>query len=77
MFKRDIRERSYTYSTETFLSYDIEGWWGEPVSFKCESGEWRMSTSSGGQSADVDTLTKIRNLISVLQDAEKFIVENS
>ena len=79
--KNDFRYGSYSkYAGET-LSYETRGWWsGSPVSFNREYDkehgvdEWKMSTSSGGQN-DVDVLDKIRELQSILSDAESRILE--
>ena len=74
------------YNTETYwnkktiLSYEVEGWWGSPVSVRLEEENDRgltveIHTSSGGQNGDVSGLEKVRNLIAVLKDAEKQILE--
>ena len=79
--KHDFRYGSYSKYVGETLSYETRGWWaGSPVSFNREYDkehgvdEWKMSTSSGGQN-DVDVLDKIRELQSILRDAESRILE--
>jgi hypothetical protein len=83
-FKRslicDLYSSDEYWRKKTTLNYDVEGWWGSPVSVRLEEENDRgltveIHTSSGGQNGDVSGLEKVRNLISVLKDAEKQILE--
>jgi hypothetical protein len=83
-FKRslicDLYSDDSYWRKKTTLNYDVEGWWGSPVSVRLEEENDRgltveIHTSSGGQNGDVSGLEKVRNLISVLKDAEKQILE--
>ena len=83
-FKRHLVCNLYatgTYRSETTnLNYDVEGWWGSPVGVRLEKIKdhdmtVEIHTSSGGQNGEVSGLQKVRNLIAVLKDAEKQILE--
>ena len=87
-FKRslicDLYSSDEYWRKKTTLNYDVEGWWGSPVSVRFEEENDRgltvsraieIHTSSGGQNGDVGGLEKVRNLIAVLKDAEKQILE--
>jgi len=79
LYSDDSHGTNY-WRKKTTLNYDVEGWWGSPVSVRLEEENDRgltveIHTSSGGQNGDVSGLEKVRNLISVLKDAEKQILE--